>query len=53
MKVVIVDFNRIFRKCSDARRAKRRTAHADVGDRDQLRRGDQAIHAFGKIHLLQ
>jgi len=56
MKVVIVDFSGDYLKEVEQTLAGRKDVHfvqADVGDRDQMRAAaDQAIHAFGKIHVL-
>jgi NAD(P)-dependent dehydrogenase (short-subunit alcohol dehydrogenase family) len=56
MKVVIVDFNRDYLREVQQALAGRTDVHfvqADVGDRDQVRAAaDQAIRAFGKIHVL-
>jgi NAD(P)-dependent dehydrogenase (short-subunit alcohol dehydrogenase family) len=55
MKVVVVDFNPAY--LDEAQRALRgQSVHfvqADVGDRDQMRRAaDEAVRAFGKVHVL-
>ncbi|HEU4623815.1 MAG TPA: SDR family oxidoreductase [Steroidobacteraceae bacterium] len=56
MKVVIVDFNRAYLqevRESLAGRNDVRIVEADVGDREQVRAAaDEAIRAFGKIHVL-
>jgi NAD(P)-dependent dehydrogenase (short-subunit alcohol dehydrogenase family) len=56
MKVVAVDFNRQYLQEKETALAGRDDVlflHADVGDRDQLRKAaDQAVHRFGKIHVL-
>jgi NAD(P)-dependent dehydrogenase (short-subunit alcohol dehydrogenase family) len=56
MKVVIVDCNRNYLQEVEQAFAGRTDVHfvqADVGDRDQMRAAaDQAIRAFGKIHVL-
>jgi NAD(P)-dependent dehydrogenase (short-subunit alcohol dehydrogenase family) len=56
MKVVIVDFNQDYLAEVQQALAGRKDVHfvrADVGDRDQVRTvADQAIRAFGKIHVL-
>jgi NAD(P)-dependent dehydrogenase (short-subunit alcohol dehydrogenase family) len=56
MKVVIVDFNRDYLQEARQLLAGRNDVHiveADVGDRDQVRAAaDEAIRAFGKIHVL-
>jgi len=56
MKVVIVDFNRRYLEEARIALAGRKDVHfieADVGDRDQVRRAaEDAIHTFGKIHVL-
>jgi len=56
MKVVIVDFNRNYLQEVEQALAGRKDVQfvqADVGDRDQVRAAaDQAIRAFGKIHIL-
>ena len=56
MKVVIVDFNRGYLEEARIALAGRKDVHfieADVGDRDQMRRAaEEAIHTFGKIHVL-
>ena len=56
MKVVIVDFNREYLQEVQqalAGRSDVRVVQADVGDREQVRAAaDQAIRAFGKIHVL-
>ena len=56
MKVVIVDFNRGYLEEARIALAGRKDVHfieADVGDRDQVRRAaEDAIHTFGKIHVL-
>ena len=56
MKVVIVDFNRRYLEEAGIALAGRKDVHfveADVGDRDQVRRAaEDAIHTFGKIHVL-
>jgi NAD(P)-dependent dehydrogenase (short-subunit alcohol dehydrogenase family) len=56
MKVVIVDFNPRYLEEAKTAFAGRKDVHlvqADVGDRDQVRKAaDEAIRAFGKIHVL-
>jgi len=56
MKVVIVDFNRDYLQEARQLLAGRNDIHiiqTDVGDRDQVRAAaDEAIRAFGKIHVL-
>jgi NAD(P)-dependent dehydrogenase (short-subunit alcohol dehydrogenase family) len=56
MKVVVVDFNRDYLREAEQQYAGRsdvQLVQADVGDRDQVRAAaDQAIRAFGKIHVL-
>jgi NAD(P)-dependent dehydrogenase (short-subunit alcohol dehydrogenase family) len=56
MKVVIVDFNPRYLEEAETAFAGRKDVHlvqADVGDRDQVRKAaDEAIRAFGKIHVL-
>src|SRR5262245_4992387 len=56
MKVVIVDFNRNYLQEARQLLAGRNDVHfvqTDVGDRDQVRAAaDEAIRAFGKIHVL-
>ena len=56
MKVVIVDFNPRYLEEAETAFASRKDVHlvqADVGDRDQVRKAaDEAIRAFGKIHVL-
>jgi NAD(P)-dependent dehydrogenase (short-subunit alcohol dehydrogenase family) len=56
MKVVAVDFNRQYLEEKQTALAAHDDVlflHADVGDRDQLRAAaDQALRAFGKIHVL-
>jgi NAD(P)-dependent dehydrogenase (short-subunit alcohol dehydrogenase family) len=56
MKVVIVDFNPNYLREVEQALSGRKDVHfvqADVGDRDQVRAAaDQAIRAFGKIHVL-
>jgi NAD(P)-dependent dehydrogenase (short-subunit alcohol dehydrogenase family) len=56
MKVVIVDFNRAYLQEVRQSFAGRNDVHVietDVGDRDQVRAAaDEAIRAFGKIHVL-
>ena len=56
MKVAIVDFNRSYLQEVEQALAGRKDVcfvQADVGDRDQVRAAaDQALRAFGKIHVL-
>lgn len=56
MRVVIVDFNPQYLREAQQAWGDRRDVHivpTDVGDRDQLRKAaDEAIRAFGKIHVL-
>jgi NAD(P)-dependent dehydrogenase (short-subunit alcohol dehydrogenase family) len=56
MKVVAVDFNQEYLREKQGALAGRNDVHfvhADVGDRDQVRRAaDEAIRKFGKIHVL-
>jgi NAD(P)-dependent dehydrogenase (short-subunit alcohol dehydrogenase family) len=56
MKVVVVDFNRDYLQEMQQALAGRNDVHyvqADVGDRDEVgAAADQAIRAFGKIHVL-
>jgi NAD(P)-dependent dehydrogenase (short-subunit alcohol dehydrogenase family) len=56
MKVVIVDFNPRYLEEARTAFAGRKDVHlvqADVGDREQVRKAaDEAIRAFGKIHVL-
>lgn len=56
MRVVIVDFNPDYLREAQQTLGGRKdvqVVQADVGDRDQLRHAaDQAVRAFGKIHVL-